>query len=151
MSRERFEVLDRIRVAVGVRLVGQPYRPECVRWAPARTPIWYSDVPRVPADRPGTEVATVAHGRILEASLGSGFGDALEAVRWLRRGRSGVLQVTADAVGLRALLLLMTPGGAGRSQWEVRERSGHATAVDRIGLALAGLRKAALVAERISP
>lgn len=100
-------------------------------------------------------MATVAvpgsYGRILEASLGSVFGEALEDVRWLRRGRSGVLQVTADGVGLRGLLLLLTSGRADRSQWEARERSGHATTFDRIRQATAGLQKAAVVAERTSP
>lgn len=128
VSRERFEVLDRVRVALGVPLGGQPYRPEGVRWTPAPTPIWYSDVPRVPAARPVAGMATVAvpgsYGRLLEASLGRVFDDVLEDLWWLRRGRSGVLQVTSDAVGLRALLLFMTSDWAGRSQWEAGERSG---------------------------
>jgi hypothetical protein len=87
---------------------GQPYRPEGVRRVPASTPIRYSDVRPVPADQSRAEMATVAvpgsYGPILEAFLGSAFGEALEDVRWLRRGRSGVLQVTTDAVGLRGLL-----------------------------------------------
>ncbi|WP_433892533.1 endonuclease domain-containing protein [Streptomyces sp. CA-111067] len=155
VSRERFEVLDRIRVALGVPLGGQPYCPEGVRWTPAPTPLWYSDVLRVPAVRPEAEMATVAvpgsYGRLLEASLGPVFDDAFEDLRWLRRGRSGVLQVTSDAVGLRALLLFMTSGWAGRSQWEARERNGHATTFERIGQALADLQAALPLAQRLSP
>jgi hypothetical protein len=147
-------MLDRIRVATAVPLAGQPYRPEGVRWTPASTPIWYSDVPRVSVGQSGVEMATVAvpgsYGLILEASLGPVFGDVLDDVRWLRRGPFGVLQITADVVGLRALLLLMTAGWVGRSQWGARERSGHTTTFDRIRRAVAGLQKAAVVAERNS-
>ncbi|MEV1040497.1 hypothetical protein AB0J01_28185 [Streptomyces sp. NPDC050204] len=152
VTPERFTVLDRARIAAGIRLSGQPLRPGGYRWLPENTPAdWHTATthdaeaaghPQLP---PATVVIPGTTGRHLQQEWSALLEDAAHSTRWSRRGRSSALQVTTDTVGLVALdTLLASPHTTSQGPTAAEQRARLLTR-ERLVAALAAQRQGARV------
>ncbi|MGW1976680.1 endonuclease domain-containing protein [Streptomyces sp. NPDC001889] len=149
LSRDDFHLLDRVRMLTQPLLPGQGGRSPERQFQAENTPVfWHATPPEGPVfadtDRPGPVTVLVpgAYGRRLEAALGDLLGEIATEVRWVDRGRSASLEITAHTIGLIALNALlhlprhrMDPGS-----WTRAEDHGQVRTGERVREALAALQ-----------